>query len=290
MMKAKADEDLRVKRANESLSLAERLKRAKAEVQSLRDENRQLKCKCSKLKATASDNDKVLESLRKTVKNDTNEKAALKGRITELEAIQSKVDELKQVFTEVTARAEGVYQEYKKALVALGAEPLPLPEPAQGSQVIFQLLDWMMSEFEGLGEVMSVANNNAASVSFEGLIGNLLRAGAVDLTRLLGGFQYVPYEGLSEEVARIQEVKVAFFERFWEPSGKVAVRTLAATAAEVGSFRKILPFEGFVSLAFGKVFFLQETMPSQPSEDGRSPGAGTSPSGREASGTPGAQV
>ena len=36
------------------------------------------------------------------------------------------------------------------------------------------------------------------------------------------------------EVARIQEVKAAFFEQFWETSGKVAVRTLAAAAAEVG--------------------------------------------------------
>jgi len=43
MKKAKADEDLRVKRANERLSLAERLKRAEAEVQSLRDENQELK-------------------------------------------------------------------------------------------------------------------------------------------------------------------------------------------------------------------------------------------------------
>ena len=141
--------------------------------------------------------------------------------------------ELEQVFTEVASRADGVYQEYKKALATLGAEPLPLPEPAEGSQVILQLLDWMMSEFEGLGEVMNVANDNVASVSFEGLVGNLLRAGAVDLARL-EGFQYVPYEGLAEEVAKIQEVKVAFFEQFWEPSGKVAVRTLAAAATEVG--------------------------------------------------------
>ena len=51
--KAKADEDLRVKRANERLSLAEKLKRAEEEVQSLRDENRQLKVKCSKLETTA---------------------------------------------------------------------------------------------------------------------------------------------------------------------------------------------------------------------------------------------
>ena len=80
---------------------------------------------------------------------------------------------------------------------------------------------------------MSVANDNAASVSFEGLVGNLLHAGAVDVARL-DGFQYVPYEGLTMEVARIQEVKAAFFERFWETSGKVVVRTLVAAAAEVG--------------------------------------------------------
>ena len=66
-------------------------------------------------------------------------------------------------------------------------------------------------------------------------MGNLLRAGAVDLCKLEGDFQYVPNEGLSEEVAKIQEVKIAYFERFWEPSGKVAVRTLA-TAATVLSF------------------------------------------------------
>ena len=108
-----------------------------------------------------------------------------------------------------------------------------MPEPAKGSQVILQLLDWLMSEFEGLGEVMNVAKDNAAYVSLEGLVGNLLHASAVDLARL-EGFQYVPYEGLAEEVAKIQEVKVAFFEQFWEPSGKVAVRTLAAAATEVG--------------------------------------------------------
>ena len=64
-------------------------------------------------------------------------------------------------------------------------------------------------------------------------MGNLLHAGAVDLCKLEGDFQYVPNEGLSEEVAKIQEVKIAYFERFWEPSGKVAVRTLAAALTGV---------------------------------------------------------
>ena len=75
------------------------------------------------------------------MERDANEKAALKGRITELERVHTKVGELEQVFAEVASRAEGVYLEYKKALAALGAEPLPLPELAEGSQVILQLLD-----------------------------------------------------------------------------------------------------------------------------------------------------
>ena len=89
-----------------------------------------------------------------------------------------------------------------------------------------------------------MANDNAASVSFEGLVGNLVRVGAVDLARL-DRFQYVPYEGLVVEVAKIQELKASFFERFWETSGKVAVRTLAAAAAEVGLFSAI-----FLSFCF----------------------------------------
>jgi len=166
-----------------------------------------------------------------------------------LEKVHAKVGELEQVFAEVASRAEVVYQEYKKALAALEAEPLPFPEPAEGSQVILQLLDWLLSEFEGLGEVMSVANDNTASVSFEGLVGNLLCAGAVDLSKLEGGFQYVPYEGLSEEVNKIQDVKIAYFERFWEPSGKVAVQTLVAATTGVSfsfSWLCVFWFFGFL--------------------------------------------
>ena len=58
-----------------------------------------------------------------------------------------------------------------------------------------------------------------------------------------GDFQYVPYESLAEELARIQDVKMAFFEKFWYPSGKDAVRALAAAATEVSLlFFYALPF------------------------------------------------
>ena len=146
-----------------------------------------------------------------------------------------------------------------------------------------------MSEFEGLGEVMSVANDNAASISFEGLVGNLLRAGAIDLAKLHEGFRYVPYEDLSEEVDRIQDVKVAFFERFWGPSGKDVVRTFAVAASEVGFLPCDFPLS-FLLASDKVLLFAQEMVPDEPSEGDRAPGARRSPSGRNASGSLGAQV
>ena len=106
-----------------------------------------------------------------------------------------------------------------------------------------------------------------------------------------GAFQYVPYEGLSEEVARIQEVKVAYFERFWDPSGKVAVRTLAtAAAAEVGLIPSSYP-SFFLCLFLAKLFRLpQELIPDQPSEDNQTSEVRRSPSERDAGGSSGAQV
>ena len=75
MQKAKADVDLRVKSATERLNMADKLWCSEAEVLALKDENKQLKGRCVKLEKMAKDNEKVLESLRKTVEEDANEKS-----------------------------------------------------------------------------------------------------------------------------------------------------------------------------------------------------------------------
>ena len=90
-----------------------------------------------------------------------------------------------------------------------------------------------------------------------------------------------PYEGLSEEVARIQDVKVAFFERFWGPSGKDVVRTFAVAASEVGFLPCDFPLS-FLLASDKVLFFAQEMVPDEPSEGDRAPGARRSPSGRNA--------
>ena len=91
------------------------------------------------------------------------------------------------------------------------------------------------------------------------------------------------------EVAKIQELKAAFFERFWETSGKVAVRTLAAAAAEVGLFSATFRFVFFCFL-IGFVYLVQEASPDRPSEDNRMSEDWRSPSGNGAAGSSGAQV
>ena len=73
--------ELSKKLTHDSRMLMQKAK-AEAEVLALREENQQLKVKCSKLESTASDNEKVLESLRRTVEVDANEKSAFKSRIT----------------------------------------------------------------------------------------------------------------------------------------------------------------------------------------------------------------
>ena len=91
-------------------------------------------------------------------------------------------------------------------------------------------------------------------------------------------------------VARIQEVKVAYFEHFWDPSGKVAVRTLAtAAAAEVGLIPSSHP-SFFLCLFLAKLFLAQELIPDQPSEDNQTSEVRRSPSGRDAGDSSGAQV
>ena len=96
---------------------------------------------------------------------------------------------------------------------------------------------------------------------------------------------------MSEEVARIQEVKVAYFERFWDPSRKVAVRTLVtAAAAEVGFIPSSHP-SFFLCLFLAKLFRLaQEFIPDQPSEHNQTSEVRRSALGRDAGGSSGAQV
>ena len=117
--------------------------------------------KNEKMELAMADNEKVLESLRDTMEKDANRMASLKERVNFLEEEAKKKDDasvdlgakltkVEQVFADIAGWADAVYIEYKKALGVLGFEPLPLPEPAEGGEGVLRLMNWLVSEFEGI--------------------------------------------------------------------------------------------------------------------------------------------
>ena len=95
---------------------------------------------------------------------------------------------------------------------------------------------------------------------------------------------------MSEEVAKIQEVKIAYFEHFWEPSGKVTVQTLAAAATGVSFLSASSAFFGFLLSCGETLLFVQELNPDQPLGFLGTPEASRSPSGHDTDGSPRDQV
>jgi hypothetical protein len=121
--------------------------------------------------------------------------ASLRERITSLEGnlkeredalakLGAEFEKADNIHKEIINHADIVYTEYKKALALFGAEPLPLPEFAEGGEGVSHLLGWLVSEFEGLGEVMDVAGDNAVSLSLETILGNLISLGCQDVAKL----------------------------------------------------------------------------------------------------------
>ena len=59
---------------------------------------------------------------------------------------------------------------------------------------MLRLFNWLVFEFAGLGEIMDVSSDNATSLSCEGLLGHLERAGCAHLASLVeADFVFVPY-------------------------------------------------------------------------------------------------
>jgi hypothetical protein len=119
------------------------------------------------------------------------------------------------VIKAMVSRSELIYKEYKAALAAFGAEPFPLPAQAEGEEGIVALLDWLLSEFEGLREILVTASDNGTTLSCKSVLALLDREGCKDFMRLGSkDFVYPSYEELDQSLLSVQSVKKAFFRRF----------------------------------------------------------------------------
>ena len=140
------------------------------------------------------------------------------------------------IWKEVVVKSEEIYQADKKALATFGAEPLPLPPRAEGSEGVLRLFSCLLDEFEGLQEIVQTAGDNAATVASEGLLAILRRAGSADIDRLADrGFEFRLHKELASELESIQSLKKAFLRRFWLVSGRETMRAIATAQLEAVS-------------------------------------------------------
>ena len=81
---------------------------------------------------------------------------------------------------EIVTKSAAIRQEYQKALATFGAEPLPSPEEADASG----LLDWLLSEFDVLRDVLSMVSDNTAIMTCESVLAILAHEGCPELGKI----------------------------------------------------------------------------------------------------------
>ena len=144
-------------------------------------------------------------------------------------------------------KSAAIREEYRKALASFGAEPSPFPEDAEGGAS--GLLDWLLSEFEDLSQILASVSDNTAVMACESIMAILAHEGCSELNRI-GDRDYVfpePSE-LEEDTAKVQAVKKLFLRKFWKLSGREMVREAAQQRLEaVGVLFSIWPLVGLIS-------------------------------------------
>ena len=191
----------------------------------------------------------VLENLRSVVKKDVAKVVNLQTEVRQLKAdVEKKNDKISDLEKEVEedralwesasqdilSKSTAIREEYRRALASFGAEPSPFPEDSEGGAS--GLLDWLQSEFEDLGQILTSVSDNTAVVACESVLAILAHEGCPELERI-GARDYVFPEpsDLVEDIAKIQAVKKSFLRKFWKVSGREIVREAAQQRLEAVS-------------------------------------------------------
>jgi len=122
----------------------------------------------SKMQERISLDEGVLENLRGVVERDAAKVTHLQTEVRQLKAdVEKKNDKISDLEKEVEenralwesasqdilSKSTAIREEYRRALASFGAEPSPFPEDSEGGAS--GLLDWLQSEFEDLGQILT---------------------------------------------------------------------------------------------------------------------------------------
>ena len=200
----------------------------------------------SKMQERISLDEGVLENLRGVVERDAAKVTHLQTEVRQLKAdVEKKNDKISDLEKEVEedralwesasqdilSKSTAIREEYRRALASFGAEPSPFPAGGASG-----LLDWLQSEFEDLGQILTSVSDNTAVVACESVLAILAHEGCPELERI-GARDYVFPESsdLVEDIAKIQAVKKSFLRKFWKVSGREIVREAAQQRLEAVS-------------------------------------------------------
>ena len=145
---------------------------------------------------------------------------------------------------DILSKSAAIREEYRKALASFGAEPSPFPEDSEGGAS--GLLDWLLGEFEDLGQILASVSDNTAVMTCESVMAVLAREGCRELETIgARDYAFPDYAEVEEEIAKVQRVKKAFLHKFWKLSGRQVVQEAARRRLEEVCFSfSLLPSFG----------------------------------------------
>ena len=120
-------------------------------------------------------------------------------------------------------KSAAIREEYRKALASFGSEPSPFPEDAEDGAS--GLLDWLLSEFEDLGQILTSVSDNTAVMACESVMAILAHEGCPELEKIAAQDYVFPGPSeLEEDIAKIQAMKKSFLRKFWKVTSRKIVR------------------------------------------------------------------
>jgi hypothetical protein len=129
-------------------------------------------------------------------------------------------------FCEIISRLRNLFEEYERSLNEFGVCPAPLPADLG----LPEFMEWIDAEFKALPEVISGANDFAATFSVESILKLLHDFDCVDLVKFREKLPQFS-DALSTSRLRpngdIQAIRSKFAREFWLASGKEAVKSIA---------------------------------------------------------------
>jgi uncharacterized phage infection (PIP) family protein YhgE len=175
---------------------------------------------------------KTVEDLRINNADLTKTLSSKEQKIHDLEKALADRDEVsRREISDIHNKLKLLFKEYEKALMEFGVRPVPLPSDME----ISDFIKWIDTKFKALPEVISSANDFAATFFTESILKLLHDFDCADLVKFREKLPQFPDASSTSRIrpnADVLAIKAKFVREFWFSSGKEVVKNIARTKLE----------------------------------------------------------